>query len=53
VAFTYGKRQRRIPQLVLGVILLIFPYFVDSALLILLIAGVLCLVAWFATRLGW
>lgn len=53
VAFSYGKRQRRAPQLLLGLTLLFFPYFVDSALLILLIAAVLCLVTWLATRLGW
>jgi hypothetical protein len=53
VAFAYGKRQRRIPQLVTGLTLMIFPYFVDGVLLMLLFAAALLLVMWVALKLGW
>jgi hypothetical protein len=53
VAFVYGKRQRRIPHLVLGVMLFVFPYFVDNVGLMLLITALLCLAAWYAVKLGW
>jgi hypothetical protein len=53
MAFSYGRRLRRAPQLALGLTLMVFPYFVDSMWLMLAIAGVLCLGAWFAVRLGW
>ncbi len=38
VAFVYGKRQERIPQLAAGIVLLVYPYFVSSLLLMALIA---------------
>jgi len=53
VAFVYGKRQRRVPQLLTGITLLIFPYFVDSVLVMLLIAGALVASMWLALKLGW
>ena len=31
VAFVYGKRQTRVPQMVAGLVLMVFPYFVSSA----------------------
>ncbi len=30
VSFAYGKKQRRLPQMVVGVALMGFPYFVSS-----------------------
>jgi len=38
VAFSYGKRQERLPQLAAGVVLLVYPYFVSSLLWMSLIA---------------
>lgn len=49
----YGKKQVRIPQMVVGAALALFPYFVSNALLILGIALVLCLGLWLAVRWGW
>lgn len=53
VAFVYGKRQRRVPHLVLGAALFVFPYFVDSVPLMLAITALLCLASWAAVKLGW
>jgi len=51
--FMYGKKQGRAPQILFGVICMVYPYFVWSpawmfAILAALIAGM-----WLALRLGW
>ena len=53
VAFAYGKRQRRAPQLVIGLVLMLFPYFVDDVLAMWSITGALLLALWFALKLNW
>ncbi len=53
VAFVYGKRQARVPQMLGGLILMIFPYFVSNVLLMLGIAGVVTAAMWVAIRYGW
>jgi hypothetical protein len=53
VAFAYGKRQRRAPQLAVGLILMIFPYFVDGALAMWCITGALLLALGLALKLKW
>jgi hypothetical protein len=53
VAFAYGRRQRRLPQLLTGLTLMIFPYFVDGVLLMLLVAAALVALMWLAVKLGW
>jgi len=53
VAFVYGKRQSRVPQLVVGLLLMIFPYFVSNLLLMGGITVVLLGALWGAVRLGW
>jgi len=53
VLVVYGKRQARVPQLVAGVLLIAFPYFVGNALLIIGIATCICALLWLATRFGW
>lgn len=53
VAFTYGKRQRRLPQMLAGVALMVMPYFVESLALELLLAGSLLALMWGAVRAGY
>ncbi|HVZ72821.1 MAG TPA: amino acid transport protein [Polyangia bacterium] len=53
VLFVYGRKIGRLPQLVGGLALMVFPYFVSSPGLTLGIGGgVLALVA-LIVRLGW
>jgi hypothetical protein len=53
VLFMYGKKQERTPQLVAGLVLMIYPYFV-SDLLMNVLAGVGIVAAmWLAIRQGW
>lgn len=50
--FTYGKKQSRWPQMGVGVVLMIYPYFVSNVALMCVIALVLVIALWAATRLG-
>ena len=49
----YGRKQARAPQLICGILLSIFPYFVPGALPVLGIAAVLVGLMALAVRLGW
>ena len=53
VAFAYGKRQGRVPQMVAGLVLMGFPYFVSNLALMGGIAGAILGALWLAIRLGW
>jgi hypothetical protein len=53
VAFMYGKRQGRVPQMIGGLVLLVFPYFVSNLLLMFGIAVAVLGAMWGALRLGW
>jgi hypothetical protein len=52
VALMYGKRQGRIPHIAIGLVLMIYPYFVSNILIMLAIAGLLSLSLWLAVRMG-
>jgi len=51
--FLYGKKQQRAPQLVVGIVLIGYTYFVSSVAVMLAIAVALLAVLWVAVRLGW
>ncbi|HEU4406077.1 MAG TPA: hypothetical protein VFS43_12485 [Polyangiaceae bacterium] len=50
VSFVYGRKQGRLPQMLVGVALMAFPYFVSSVPLMLGVGagllGLLALVVW-------
>ena len=50
--FIYGKRQRRPPHLVAGVLMMVYPYFVSSTALMLGIAAGLSGLVYLASYLG-
>ena len=52
VVFVYGKRQHRVPQIVVGLVLMGFPYLVPDVLLMTSIAAVLLIGLWLAIRFG-
>jgi hypothetical protein len=52
VAFNYGRKQSRLPQLVIGLALMGFPYFVSNTWLMAAIAGALLGLLWLGVRLG-
>jgi hypothetical protein len=42
VLFSYGKKQRRFPHTALGIVMMIYPYFVGSVGPMLAICAALC-----------
>jgi hypothetical protein len=45
--FVYGRKQKAVVPLVVGLALMIFPYFVSSTILVVVIGGVLIAVPYF------
>lgn len=52
VFFVYGKKQGRLPQMVAGLALMLFPYFVTNLLAMALVAVAIVGVFWLAIRFG-
>ncbi len=50
--FVYGKRQRRVPHLLAGIVLMVYPYFVGSVGWMAAIAGALLGGLYLASYLG-
>jgi hypothetical protein len=53
VLFTYGRKQQRIPQLVAGLLFMVYPMFVSGVVGLLLVGCLLGGGLWLAVRLGW
>lgn len=53
VLVVYGKRMARIPQLAVGLMLTVFPYFVSGALWVLLLGAAGLALLWLALQNGW
>jgi hypothetical protein len=53
VLFKYGRKMGRAPQVLVGIVLMVFPYFVPNPYLMFSIAGALCALLYGATRLGY
>lgn len=53
VLLHYGRKMARIPHLLAGLALLIYPYFVPGVAATLIIAGGVLAVLGLAVRLGW
>jgi hypothetical protein len=52
VCFAYGKRQQRFPQMVAGVVLSVYPYFVSNLMLMAGIGVAVLVLMTVAIRLG-
>jgi hypothetical protein len=53
VLFTYGRRMGRGPHILTGLALLVYPYFVPSVTIMMVIAAAIAGALWFAVKLGW
>jgi hypothetical protein len=53
VLFNYGRKAARTPQLVAGLIMLVYPYFVSTWLPMAIVAAVILAALWILVRLGW
>ena len=52
VLFSYGKKQQRIPHVVFGLAVMIYPYFTGGWILTLAIGVVLVTALWLLVRSG-
>jgi hypothetical protein len=53
VLFSYGRSQHRAPQMIAGVTLMVFPYFVTGVAAMLGVAAAIFALLWAAVWLGW
>jgi hypothetical protein len=53
VLFVYGKKQGRWPQLAAGLLLMVYPYFTQTLVPLVVTGAVIGTVLWYAIRLGW
>ena len=53
VLLVYGKKQGRMPHLVAGLALMVYPYFVESAFATVLVGLAIGVGLWLAVRQGW
>jgi hypothetical protein len=53
VLFSYGKKMSRPPQMVGGLLLMVFPYFVPGVLWMLAIGALMCGLIWVAVQRGY
>jgi 4-hydroxybenzoate polyprenyltransferase len=53
VLFVYGKKQERWPQLVAGLLFMVYPYFAASLVSLVATGVVIGFSLWCAIRLGW
>jgi len=53
VLFMYGKKQERGPQLVAGLVLMVYPYFVSTLAMSLGIFVAVVAATWLAVKQGW
>jgi lipopolysaccharide export LptBFGC system permease protein LptF len=53
VLLHYGRKLGRPPQAVVGILMLVYPYFVPGVVPMAIVAAALLLLLWLAVRLGW
>jgi hypothetical protein len=53
VLFIYGKKQARMPYLVAGIVLMVYPIFTPTVLSLVGVGATVCAALWLAVRAGW
>jgi hypothetical protein len=53
VLFVYGKKQGRMPQLVAGLLLSVYPFLATTVTSLIVVGVLICVGCWFAIRAGW
>jgi hypothetical protein len=53
VLFIYGKKEARFPQLISGLLLMVYPFFADTVTTLVVWGVVIGAGLWWALRLGW
>lgn len=53
VLFAYGKKQQRLAHVAAGIAFIVYPYFVATALQMILGGAFVAGALWYARRAGW
>ena len=53
VFFSYGRKMSRAPHVIIGIIMMVFPYVVPSVIAMFAIGALLCGLLYMATRAGY
>jgi hypothetical protein len=53
VFFSYGRKMSRTPHVIIGLIMMVFPYFIPGVIAMFAIAALLCGLLYVATRAGY
>ena len=53
VLFVYGKKRERLPQLVGGLLFMVYPYFAPSVASLVGVGALLGAGLWMLIRMGW
>ena len=53
VLFTYGKKMHRLPQLIGGIALMVYPYFTPTVTTLVSVGTLICALVWFAVQLDY
>ncbi len=53
VLVAYGKKQQRWPHAIAGLLLMVYPYFVDDWLVMGGVGAAICAGLWWAVRAGY
>jgi hypothetical protein len=53
VLFVYGKKQQRLPHLTAGILMMVYPYFAQTAIWLFVVGALICAALWYVVRLGW
>jgi hypothetical protein len=53
VLFVYGKKQSRMPQLVAGLVLMVYPILTPTVFSLVGVGVLVCAALWIAVRAGW
>jgi len=53
VLFTYGRKMQRLPQLIGGIALMVYPYFTGTATSMTIVGALIGLATWYAVQSGW
>jgi hypothetical protein len=51
--FLYGRKQGRPPHLIGGLVMMLYPYFVPGALLMIGLGALIAGAVWLAAKRGW
>jgi hypothetical protein len=51
--FIYGKKQSRLPQLLAGIALMVYPFFFQSVLGLVVAGGAITAAMYYAIHAGW